>query len=223
MNPKWIVIFIIALATTSTVTVNAGGGLLKERFQLLKGAPVLVVVGRQAADSDYECALLVRDYLEDMNITVEIVYDDTVSEVELKYNLIVIGGPAVNKIASNLNYKISSWFERGIEGWILYVVGWRLSQPSHGVVNFEENPFGNSTYVVLLAGVGREGTIAATHIFLKAEGLWGEVAAVRLSGNVASVLFCSAALCNQQKEYFFAKPPEGPGVIYVVIGSEAGG
>jgi len=118
MNPKWLVIFIIALVATSTATVNAGGGLLKERFQLLKDAPVLVVVGRHAADSDYECALLVRDYLEDMNIMVEIVYDDTVSEVELKYNLIVIGGPAVNKIASNLNYKISSWFERGVEGWI---------------------------------------------------------------------------------------------------------
>ncbi len=223
MRAKWLVVLIIALTITSAVTVKAGGGLLKERFQLLKSAPVMVVVGRQAADSDYECALLVKEYLEDANITVEIVYDDTISDVDLEYNLIVVGGPAVNKIASSLNYKISSWFERGVDGWTLYVVGWRLSQPVHGVVDFEGNPFGNTTYVVLLAGVGREGTIAATHIFLKAEGLWGEVAAVRLSGNVASVLFCSSALCNQQKEYYFAKPTEGPGVIYVVIGSEAGG
>ena len=112
MRFRWLTVLGLITATLSVLTVNAGGGLLAERFQLLKNSHVLVVVGRQAADSDYECAVMVREYLQNLEVDVEIVYDDLISEHELAQNIIVIGGPAANKVASTLNHKVSSWFEK---------------------------------------------------------------------------------------------------------------
>ena len=217
-----LVIFIILTLVLPLIDTVEAGGLLPRRFELLMNTSVVVVVGGDAPQADLLQAQYVSRFLSDIFGREIPVISDYEADLELLKNnsVIVVGGPVYNHVARLLGLNLSCWFERSGDGWVMYVSGWKFSKPGYGFVDFEKNFFdaNGSTYIVWLAGIDRNGTVAAVNVFLKANLKRGDVAAVRLKGNYAVVVFCSSVLCDQQKKRYLPAPPVAP-IVYVSVGS----
>lgn len=144
----------LAILSGTVCLVAASPGV----FSLLKGLGVAVVYGSCAADTDFEAALMLADLAAELGCKVSLVEDSELSKLDV--NLIVVGGPAVNKVAEELNFKLGVGFRRSRGGWVLLVdrprrafrgrdVGFVLASKLSGRV------------IIWVAGVAREGTAAA--------------------------------------------------------------
>jgi DNA-binding transcriptional ArsR family regulator len=93
--------------------------------------------------------------------------DTEVRESDLKHNLIVIGGPAVNSVMARLNEKLPIRMKQVEHGAFKYssihseLSGKSYSEENHGFVVKVKNPFDRTKEVLVLAGRRSAGTKAA--------------------------------------------------------------
>lgn len=94
--------------------------------------------------------------------------DTEVRESDLKNNLILIGGPVVNKITAMINSKLPVRFDKeshwGIKSTI---TGNIYPNDESGLIVRAKNPFNPERHVLLVAGKRHTGTRAAIIAFLK--------------------------------------------------------
>jgi DNA-binding MarR family transcriptional regulator len=99
--------------------------------------------------------------------------DTEVNENDLKNNLILIGGPAVNAITSKINSKLPIRFERMRDkenfytGFHSNVSGKDYAEEECGIIVKANNPFDRNKDVLVIAGRRSSGTRAAILAFLK--------------------------------------------------------
>lgn len=99
--------------------------------------------------------------------------DTEVEEADLKNNLIVIGGPAVNKITSELNSKLPIRFQHTEHNQSFYAsIYSTLSKKSYheeedGIIVKTKNPFAPEKEILVLAGRRSVGTKTAILAFLQ--------------------------------------------------------
>ena len=91
--------------------------------------------------------------------------DTEVREDDLQNNLILIGGPVVNKIVEKINSKLPIRFEEGsIKSTVTKEV---YPQDECGMIVKAKNPFNDGKFVLVVAGKRFSGTRAAIIAFLK--------------------------------------------------------
>lgn len=91
--------------------------------------------------------------------------DTEVRDEDLQNNLILIGGPVVNKIVEKANQKLPIRFENGnIRSAISNEV---YSQDECGIIVKAKNPFNQERFILVVAGKRFSGTRAAIIAFLK--------------------------------------------------------
>ena len=175
----------------------------------------LIVVGSRCASSDLEVASLLASELNRQGGYVEVRRDVEVSLDELKsHNVVVIGGPAVNRLFDELWGYLSVWFFKEKGSYYALVGALRFDNPDIGVIDIEKSPFNTGKVIVVLAGNTRVGTKAAVEAFLSVKFKRGNVAIVSFEGEQIRVHGYLMGLCNQQKAVVFKKRP---GVVKVVV------
>ena len=93
--------------------------------------------------------------------------DTEIRETDLNNNLILIGGPVVNKITEQVNEKLPIRFFKE-HGWnIKSFSGNSYPEETNGIVVKTKNPFNKDKYVMVIAGRRHYGTRAAIIAFLK--------------------------------------------------------
>ena len=91
--------------------------------------------------------------------------DTEVREEDLQYNLILIGGPVVNKVTDKVNSKLPIRFEDGnIKSTISNET---YPQDECGIIVKAKSPFNKDKYILVVAGKRFSGTRAAIIAFLK--------------------------------------------------------
>jgi len=94
--------------------------------------------------------------------------DTEIGERELKENLIVVGGPRVNTVATRLNESLPIRFKLDQQITLVSTIsGKRYYDEENGVVAKISNPFSPGRVVLLLAGIGNLGTRASVTAFVK--------------------------------------------------------
>ncbi|MBI4439128.1 S-layer protein [Candidatus Woesearchaeota archaeon] len=94
--------------------------------------------------------------------------DTEVRESDLRNNLIVIGGPVVNRVTSMINQKLPVRFDKESHWGINSSVSGNLyPNDESGLIVKARNPFESERFVLLVAGKRHMGTRAAIIAFLK--------------------------------------------------------
>ena len=93
--------------------------------------------------------------------------DTEVRESDLQNNLILIGGPIVNKVTAEINDKLPVKFYKE-HGWnIKSFSGNSYPEETNGIIVKAKNPYNKDKYILLVAGKRYFGTRAAIIAFLK--------------------------------------------------------
>jgi hypothetical protein len=101
------------------------------------------------------------NYVPKLNVRL----DTEVRDEDLKNNLIIIGGPIVNKVTDKVNQKLSIRFENGnIKS---TVSNETYPQDECGLIVKTKNPFNKDKKILVVAGKRFSGTRAAIIAFLK--------------------------------------------------------
>ncbi len=98
-----------------------------------------------------------------------VMLDTEVRERELlNNNLILIGGPIVNKVTEKVNEKLPIYFDKG-QRWAIYskISGESYPSDEAGLVVNAKSPFNKEKHVLVIAGKRNMGTRAAILAFLK--------------------------------------------------------
>ncbi len=97
-----------------------------------------------------------------------VMLDTEVRKEDLEDNLIVIGGPIINKITGDINQHLSIYFSHK-HGWSLHskISGKTYFHDEIGVIVKDKNPFYPNHSVLLIAGKRFMGTKSAILAFLK--------------------------------------------------------
>jgi len=84
-----------------------------------------------------------------------------------QHNLVIVGGPVVNRVARDVNPTLPARLERLERGVYCVKVGGKVF-PSKlaGLLLLWENPYNKAFYLLYVAGITRKGTIAATNFLL---------------------------------------------------------
>ena len=198
--------------------VVSQSNLLAKRFELLKSAPVIVVVGKNA-DFDKTIANDIVIWLESKGISASLKYDDEIDLSALNgSHIIVVGGPLSNSLAASACSLLSSWFEIVNDSIILFAAGFKFKGKGMGVVNMEKVlNVDCGGILVLIAGIDRNGTLAAAKAFMFSLSMWGEVAVVKAWRDSYKLISCYEALSPAEKEKQ-RKKEEGAGVVLVRVG-----
>lgn len=94
--------------------------------------------------------------------------DTEVNESELKNNnLIILGGPIVNKITEQINKKMPIYFNETKKGYYSTITQKTYFDESTGVINKTKNPFNKKKQLLLITGLRNSGTKSAILAFLK--------------------------------------------------------
>ena len=94
--------------------------------------------------------------------------DTEVNELDLKNNnLIIIGGPIVNKVTSLLSNKPQIYFDEEKKGIYSKITKKTYMSEEVGFINKFKSPFNSDKSILLLAGLRNSGTKAAILSFLK--------------------------------------------------------
>ncbi len=128
-------------------------------FDELRGLSVAVVYGSRAAETDYRAALMLAELAAKLGCDVRVTEDSDLSKLA-DMSLIVVGGPAANKAAVELNFKLGVGFRYSGKRWILVVERPRRAfrEPDIGLVLASKL---EGRVVIWVAGIAREGTTAA--------------------------------------------------------------
>ena len=193
----------IALALCSEDT-------LYQRFELLLGRKIVVIAAPGSPDWEYANSL--AEALASVGMPCRIMPD---VEFDLgmlgDVNIILVGGPIANRATKVLQRNLSVMFYTEDNGVFMYAATVKLTGAQWGAVNMEEI---SGSWIVLLAGITRNGTKAAVKAFLEARNLHHEVAIVRARDAGYSVYICLPALSQAEKERRLMKP-RGAGVVAV--------
>jgi len=94
--------------------------------------------------------------------------DTEVRDDDLKKNLIIIGGPIVNKITAEINRKMPIFFDQDLQ-WAIHssVSGNTYPSDESGLIVKSKNPYNHNHHLLLVAGKRYSGTRAAIIGFLK--------------------------------------------------------
>lgn len=113
-----------------------------------------------------DLALFLGTYLTHTeNLKVKL--DTEVSEKDLKNNLIIIGGPIVNKVTEMINDKMPIRFDEESKGIYSSVTKKTYFNEEIGMVNKIDSPFLENKKILLLAGLRNAGTKSCILAFLK--------------------------------------------------------
>jgi hypothetical protein len=94
--------------------------------------------------------------------------DTEVREKDLKGNLILIGGPAVNMVVNKLNKKLPVYIDTKNDVKIVSTVSGRsYVNDSCGIINIVENPWNRKSMVLVMAGKRFNGTRSAILAWIK--------------------------------------------------------
>ncbi|MCP3683441.1 MAG: S-layer protein [bacterium] len=94
--------------------------------------------------------------------------DTEVKEEDLKKNLILVGGPIVNKVTGKINNKLPVRFDEKSKWSVKSTVSNRFYHSDEiGVIVKTKNPFNSEKNILLIAGKRHAGTRAAIIAFLK--------------------------------------------------------
>lgn len=94
--------------------------------------------------------------------------DTEINEKDLENNnLIVIGGPIVNRVTSLLNKNMPIYFDEEKKGIYSKISKKIYFSDETGIINKFENPFNKEKKILLIAGLRNPGTKAAILAFLK--------------------------------------------------------
>ena len=140
---------------------------ISELKNFLSGREFLIVVGSKSAITDLEKAKEIREVFGG-----RIVDDSEVSEEEMKkYDLIIVGGPAANRIAMKVNPVLRAYFLYEKLGetskWVLRTPAGLYSMREDSTIQIMRNPENPSKILVLAAGITRVGTSNAVDYLLK--------------------------------------------------------
>ncbi len=104
------------------------------------------------------------NYVPDLSVKL----DTEVREEDLKNNLIIIGGPVINKVTERVNEHLPIMFKKDL-GWSIYskLSNKRYSDEEAGVIVKSQNPFNKNKKILLIAGKRYSGTRAAIIAMLK--------------------------------------------------------
>lgn len=141
---------------------------------------VVIVYGTQNPDKkgneyDRETALMLADGLRGVGISVEVKRDGELTDKDLERNLIIIGGPAANRLAEELNERLAVRFSFTNGKWVLKrnlnfnLISFSFSNNSIrkpknesipqeyplGIVQTLRNPWNRDRFVIIIAGIDR--------------------------------------------------------------------
>ena len=149
-----------------------------EPFVSPEGIKCSIVVGSPDAHGEFRARARDGHFAADLalflgstlSVTREIVtkLDTELSEAELGQNLIVVGGPRVNSVAAKLNDYLPIRFSLKRNSAIYSTISdTSYFEDEHGLIVKAPNPFGEGTYVLVLAGNSYPGTRAAVVAFVR--------------------------------------------------------
>lgn len=183
---------------------------LCQRFELLAGREIVVVANPESPDWEYASSLAEALTSAGMPCRLSSDLEFDVSMLGA-VNIILVGGPIANKATKMLQDNLSVVFYSENGRIFMYAATVKLTGAQWGVVNMEEI---SGSWVVLLAGITRNGTKAAVKAFLEAKNLHREVAIIRAKDSEYGVYICLPALSQAEKESRRIKP-RGAGVVAV--------
>jgi len=104
------------------------------------------------------------NYVPDLNVRL----DTEVRQEELKNNLILLGGPVVNKITKDVNEKMPIFFDKNNHWAVKSNISKNIYPTDEtGLIVSFKNPFNKEKNILLVAGKRYSGTRAAIIAFLK--------------------------------------------------------
>lgn len=113
-----------------------------------------------------DLALFLGTYLTHIeNLKVKL--DTEVIETDLKNNLIIIGGPIVNKVTAMINDKMPIRFDEQTKGIYSSCTKKTYYNEEIGMINKIENPFSENKKILILAGLRNAGTKSCILAFIK--------------------------------------------------------
>lgn len=114
-----------------------------------------------------DLALFLGTYLSYISES-KVKLDTEVSEKELEENnLIILGGPIVNKITAQVNKKLPIYFDEEKKGFHSTITDKTYFNEEIGVINKCKSPFNKEKQMLVIAGLRNKGTKAAILAFLK--------------------------------------------------------
>ena len=113
-----------------------------------------------------DLALFLGTYLTHIeNLKVKL--DTEVNEKDLKNNLIIIGGPIVNKVTDIINNKMPIRFDEQTKGIYSSATKKTYYNEEIGMVNKIDSPFSENKKILVLAGLRNAGTKSCILAFIK--------------------------------------------------------
>jgi len=114
-----------------------------------------------------DLALFLGTFLNNINSS-KVKLDTEIIEEDLKKNnLIILGGPIVNKITEKINKKMPIYFDESKKGFYSTISKKIYFHDEIGVINKTKNPFNKEKKILLIQGLRNSGTKAAIISFLK--------------------------------------------------------
>ena len=166
--------------------------------ELPKLSSILVVYSTLNPDpsgneADRQAAFMIANALREMGARAEVKGCSEVGLEELSaHSIIVVGGPASNRVAADVNSSLPLPFHLG------YYVDWwwalRGSSPGFGTLQLMSSPYSSGRVLLLVAGVCREGTRAAAELLVEHIRELGCRLCV-VEGSQAIALFTTPVIC----------------------------
>lgn len=179
----WLMVFLFVISAVN-VSYGEGAGVFADKLIKSSNLPIIIVIGEKAAESDVESAKIIQQFLKKHvdGSKIEIRKDSSLKEFEKNNsNLVVIGGPVVNKITAELNDHLDAQFKEGMESQsgqiqvepnrVVNLVnaktGFKYGDRFRenfglGFVQLLENHYRNEGQIIIVvAGIEAEGTKAA--------------------------------------------------------------
>ncbi len=113
-----------------------------------------------------DLALFLGTYLSEINSS-KVKLDTQINENDLKNNLIIIGGPIVNKVCEKINEHMPIYFDQEKKGIYSKITKKTYFNDEIGIVNKIENPFHENKMALIIGGIRNSGTKASIVAFLK--------------------------------------------------------
>jgi len=127
----------------------------------------LIIYGAKAAQEDKEAANLISERLGGLGVETQILEDSrVVSEQLVENNLVLVGGPAANKITKQLNPSLDAPFSKYGPNWLISDGTTTYQDVDIGLINILPNPYNPRKAVIVVAGITRSGTQAAAKILV---------------------------------------------------------
>lgn len=138
------------------------------------------------AEATTELALLLGSHLSDTPNPKRIMLDTQIKQKDLKNNLILIGGPAVNHIVANINKHLPIRFIVKSKRIFSTCSGKKYVHNETGIIVKIQNPFEKTKQILVLAGntlIGTQACITALYKYLE-ELSYGNRYKPRIQANV---------------------------------------